>query len=165
MGKSYVLRYIIEQLRLKHPGYGAVAVTASTGIAAQHISGVTIHSFAGIGLGKNNKETLLAKLSQESRQRWERCSVLIVDEISMVDSQLLDKLDYVARGVRSHSSHASFGGIRLVLSGDFFQLPPVGLGNFGSQFAFASRAWAAARVRKLVLSRASKGPHLYGFIA
>ena len=153
VGKSYLLLYVIEQLKLKHPGVGAVAVTAPTGIAALHIQGQTIHSFAGIGLGRNNKETLYQKLSAASRARWAACEVLVIDEISMLDSTLFDKLDFIARGCKSFDrQHLPFGGIKLVLSGDFFQLPPVGLGKFGSHFSFDSLAWAGAKVTTLLLT-------------
>ena len=151
VGKSYVLRYVVQQLTQKH-GDAAVAITASTGIAALHISGQTIHSFAGIGLGANTKENLLASLSFLSRSRWTACQVLVIDEISMINSQFFDKLDFIARGCRPASSHLPFGGIKLVLSGDFFQLPPVGLGRYGQKFAFDSIGWTAAMITTLPLT-------------
>jgi hypothetical protein len=68
-GKSYVVKVITERLRLRFPHAGGIVITASTGIAAQHIGGVTLHSFAGIGLGRNNKEGLFEKLSAAARER------------------------------------------------------------------------------------------------
>mmetsp|Transcript_10593 Transcript_10593/g.15931 ORF Transcript_10593/g.15931 Transcript_10593/m.15931 type:complete len:573 (-) Transcript_10593:499-2217(-) len=153
VGKSYLLRYIIEQLKLKYPAMGAVAVTAPTGIAALHIQGQTIHSFAGIGLGRNTKENLFAKMSLVSRSRWAKCQVLVIDEMSMVDSQLFDKLDFIARGCRESQQSLPFGGIKLVLSGDFFQLPPVGLGTYGLKFPFDSVSWVAANIATLYLTQ------------
>ena len=151
--KSYLLLYIIEQLKLKHARVGAVAVTAPTGIAALHILGQTIYSFAGIGLGRNNKVNLFQKLSAASRARWAACEVLVIDEISMLDSTLFDKLDFIARGCKPDTHRLlPFGGIKLVLSGDFFQLPPVGLGKFGSKFTFDSVAWAGAGIATLKLT-------------
>mmetsp|Transcript_15788 Transcript_15788/g.22558 ORF Transcript_15788/g.22558 Transcript_15788/m.22558 type:complete len:569 (+) Transcript_15788:181-1887(+) len=146
VGKSYLLLFVIEKLKLNYGSVGAVAVTASTGIAALHISGQTVHSFAGIGLGNNSKENLLQKLSHASRKRWKVCEVLVIDEISMLDSNLFDKLEYIARGCRPSLSHLPFGGIKLVISGDFFQLPPVELGKFGKKFAFESIAWENANI-------------------
>eukprot|EP00597_Dinobryon_sp_UTEXLB2267_P011027 CAMPEP_0170103194 /NCGR_PEP_ID=MMETSP0020_2-20130122/3341_1 /TAXON_ID=98059 /ORGANISM="Dinobryon sp., Strain UTEXLB2267" /LENGTH=303 /DNA_ID=CAMNT_0010326699 /DNA_START=252 /DNA_END=1161 /DNA_ORIENTATION=+ len=71
----------------------------------------------------------------------------------MVDSQLFDKLDFIARGCRESQQNLPFGGIKLVLSGDFFQLPPVGLGTYGMKFPFDSVAWAAANITTLYLTQ------------
>jgi hypothetical protein len=92
-----------------------------------NIGGVTIHSFAGIGLGKESAEKLAAAIQRKQvvAKRWRECQVLVIDEVSMLDGHLFDKLEEVARRVRS--STAVFGGVQLVLAGDFYQLPPVGL--------------------------------------
>ena len=148
-GKSFVTRVIIQNAQRCFPADGAVAITASTGIAAQHIGGQTIHSFAGVGLARNNKETLYEKLSDAARIRWTRVRLLVLDEVSMIDSSLMDKLEFIARQVKDTSK--PWGGVQLVFVGDFFQLPPVGLGKFGQKFAFQSLAWAAAGVQKQVL--------------
>ena len=68
----------------------------------------------------------------------------------MIDAQLLDKLDHIARGCRPAHASRPFGGIKLVFAGDFFQLPPVGLGRFGQKFAFDAAAWAQAQVRVIL---------------
>ena len=148
-GKSYVTRVIIQRAQLSFPAEGAVAITASTGIAAQHIGGQTIHSFAGVGLARNNKEALYEKLSDASRTRWSRVRVLILDEVSMIDSSLMDKLEFIARQIKDKTK--PWGGLQLVFVGDFLQLPPVGLGKFGQKFAFQSLAWVTAGVKKQVL--------------
>ena len=76
-------------------------------------------------LSTGTKEQLLelAKGNRMARQRWQRCRFLILDEVSMIDAALFDKLDFVARMIRGRP--APFGGIQLLLTGDFFQLPPV----------------------------------------
>jgi ATP-dependent DNA helicase PIF1 len=121
---------------------GAIAVTATTGIAALHIGGTTLHSFAGIGLGQDPVEVLCERIfkSRQSRQRWESVRCLIVDEVSMLEGGLFDKVEAIARDIRRSS--LPFGGIQVVLCGDFFQLPPVGKSNeTPTKFAFEAEKW------------------------
>lgn len=138
-GKSFLLRKIIASL----PPDSTFA-TASTGVAACHIGGYTLHSFAGVGSGQGNLKRLveLAKRPHIAQQ-WRRCKTLIIDEISMVDGRFFDKLEYVAREVRCNDK--PFGGIQLVLCGDFLQLPPVSKndnsGEGQAKFCFQSEAW------------------------
>lgn len=84
VGKSFVLRYLISQLQLKFPSAGQFAVTASTGIASTHISGQTLHSFAGIGLGMGTAETLFQKMSSASKMRWQLVECLVIDEVLII---------------------------------------------------------------------------------
>lgn len=127
-GKSFLLREIIDALN-NLPDCGAgVYVTASTGTAAVHIGGCTLHSFAGIGLGNQTVTKLVHKIRTDPRckgakRRWKMARILIIDEISMLDAGLFDKLEHMARILRDDDS--PFGGIQLVLCGDFLQLPPV----------------------------------------
>lgn len=150
VGKSYLLRFVIQELKSKYPSEGMVAITAPTGIAATHINGQTIHSFAGVGLGNNSAEVLFEQLRGDAKARWRRLQCLVVDEISMLDSTLFDKLEYIARKCRGSS--AVFGGVQLVFCGDFFQLPPVKLGKSGACFCFESLSWEAARIKRLELT-------------
>ena len=141
-GKSVLLREIIKSLRAKHKTQpDRVAVTASTGLAACNVGGVTLHSFAGIGLGKEDVPELVKKVkrNQKAKTRWMRTKILIVDEISMVDGDLFDKLEAVARIVRN--SGRPFGGIQLVITGDFFQLPPVPDYGKVAKFSFDAATW------------------------
>ncbi|EEQ97428.1 conserved hypothetical protein [Perkinsus marinus ATCC 50983] len=110
-------------IRLLKPDY--TAVTSSTGLAASHLGGQTIHSFAGIGSGARDAPALAQKIkrSPELLGRWKRVKTLIIDEISMLEGRLFDKLEQIARLVRQ--DNRPFGGIQLVLTGDFLQLPPV----------------------------------------
>ncbi|GJE87829.1 ATP-dependent DNA helicase PIF1 [Phanerochaete sordida] len=142
-GKSLVQRFIINWLEQEKIPY---AVTASTGIASVNIGGSTLHSWAGIEHGKEDPEKLLRKVSRNSRavKNWQTVKVLIIDEISMIDGRLFDKLEYIARMIRK--DQRPFGGIQLVLSGDFCQLPPVPDSDaFGREipavFAFDAESW------------------------
>ncbi|KAM0722669.1 hypothetical protein Q7P37_002110 [Cladosporium fusiforme] len=144
-GKSVLLREIIASLRKKYAREpDRIAVTASTGLAACNVGGVTLHSFAGIGLGKEPVADLVKKIkrNQKARHRWMRTKVLVVDEVSMVDGELFDKLEAIARNLRNNGR--PFGGIQLVITGDFFQLPPVPDKGKVAQFAFDAGTWPTA---------------------
>uniref|UniRef100_A0A182SAM2 ATP-dependent DNA helicase PIF1 n=1 Tax=Anopheles maculatus TaxID=74869 RepID=A0A182SAM2_9DIPT len=119
-GKSFLLRKIIATL----PPDGTIA-TASTGVAACLIGGTTLHSFAGIGTGEATLQNCYEKASRpNTAQAWRKCKRLIIDEISMIEADFFEKIEAVARYVRKNDK--PFGGIQLILCGDFFQLPPVG---------------------------------------
>lgn len=141
-GKSVLLREIIAALKKKHlRDSERVAVTASTGLAACNIGGVTLHSFSGIGLGNSPTEELIKKIkrNQKHKHRWMRVKVLVIDEVSMIDGDLFDKLEQIARTLRNNGR--PFGGIQLVITGDFFQLPPVPEKNKIAKFAFDANTW------------------------
>ena len=97
-----------------------VAVTASTGIAGVHINGCTIHSWAGIGLGDGTPEQVVDKVmrSKEARKRWRQHDAVVLDEVSMIDGELLDKLSAVGRAVRgggaANPHPAPFGGMQMI---------------------------------------------------
>lgn len=115
-------------------------VTALTGMAALNIGGMTLHKFAGIGLGTDKQEVLLEKVKRaKAKRNWLHCRRLIVDEVSMLDPILFGKLDYIGRHMR-RSLDRPFGGIQLVLCGDFFQLPPVSRGG-SAGLCFESKLW------------------------
>ena len=104
-----------------------------------NIAGQTLHSFAGVGLGEGDPRDLLQRVTvqQNARRRWQTCRTLVVDEVSMIDAALFDKLEYIARMIRKNP--LPFGGIQLILTGDFLQLPPV---KGGAGFCFESRSWS-----------------------
>ncbi len=147
-GKSVLMRAIIAELKKKYSRDGdRVAVTASTGLAACNIGGVTLHSFGGIGLGKEDVPTLVRKIKRnpKAKTRWIKTKILVIDEISMVDGDLFDKLEGIARALRNNGR--PFGGIQLVITGDFFQLPPVpdyDNKSRGVKFAFDAGTWSTA---------------------
>ncbi|KAK9703943.1 DNA helicase, variant 3 [Basidiobolus ranarum] len=136
-GKSLLLQELIKRMRGKYRRE-EVAVTASTGIAACNIGGTTLHSFAGVGLGSDGVDQLLKMVLKQKRtkKRWIAVKVLIIDEISMLDGAFFDKLEFIARRVRA--CNKPFGGIQLVTTGDFFQLPPV---SKDSLFCFEAASW------------------------
>jgi ATP-dependent DNA helicase PIF1 len=140
-GKSYVVRKIIEELERNGKD---VALTAMTGCATILLgkNAKTLHSWAGIGLGKETVSALLAKIkkSSKSKKNWLIIDTLIIDEVSMMSPDLLDKLDYIARNIRK--SDTLFGGIQLILVGDLYQLPPINRDSRdGPQFVFESSTW------------------------
>lgn len=91
-------------------------------------------------------------MNQKARNRWLRTKVLIIDEVSMVDGDLFDKLEEIARRIRNNGR--PFGGIQLVVTGDFFQLPPVPEGsNREAKFAFAASSWNTAIQHTVLLTR------------
>lgn len=145
-GKSVLMRAIIAQLKKKYAkDPERLAVTASTGLAACNIGGMTLHSFSGIGLGKDDVATLVKKIRRnpKAKNRWLRTKVLVIDEISMVDADLFDKLSQIGRTLRNNGR--SWGGIQLVITGDFFQLPPVpDRDSRDAKFAFDAATWSTS---------------------
>lgn len=119
-GKTYVLNQFIR--RAKRDGKH-VSITATTGLAATHLNGSTIHSWSGIGIHDEIPENFHEGLLQGRRDTIAKTDVLIIDEISMLHDYRLDMVDQIARKVRGVD--APFGGIQIVLCGDFFQLPPI----------------------------------------
>lgn len=141
-GKTYVINQYIAWLEAAGL---TVAVTASTGIAATHIGGLTIHSWSGVGARDTLTAYDLDQIVSKERlvKRMKKTSVLIIDEISMLDGKLLDMVDIICRTIRQ--SAEAFGGMQVVCVGDFFQLPPVTRTGDMMRYAFESRAWEHLR--------------------
>jgi ATP-dependent DNA helicase PIF1 len=93
---------------------------------------------------------LQVKRNQKARNRWLRTKVLVVDEVSMVDGDLFDKLEEIARRIRNNGR--PFGGIQLVVTGDFFQLPPVPDSSREAKFAFAAATWNTSIQHTILLT-------------
>lgn len=141
-GKTYLLNQYIRYLKENNV---VVAVTASTGIAATHLQGTTLHSWSGIGIKDHLTEKDLEKLLTTDRikRNYKKTKVLIIDEISMLHKHQLDMVDTIARYILN--SDDPFGGMQIVLCGDFFQLPPVSsVPSSEIQFAFEAAAWETA---------------------
>jgi ATP-dependent exoDNAse (exonuclease V) alpha subunit len=144
-GKTHTINAYIRWLGARGVD---VAVTASTGIAATHVSGMTIHSWSGIGVKRNvsdyDIELIMSK--EKTARRILGAKVLVIDEISMLDATTLDSVDRVLRTLRHKPMmpEEPFGGLQVIFVGDFFQLPPVSKDG-DMQFAFASDAWREAR--------------------
>jgi len=136
-GKSFLL----QNLYAHYKGYTGknLSITALTGCAAVLIGpfAKTLHSWAGIGLGRGDMEALARTIATDKRKgpRWRKTHCLVIDEVSMMTPALLELLDCVGRVARK--STKPFGGLQLVFVGDFYQLPPVSCKNF----AFESPLW------------------------
>jgi len=156
-GKSHVCKYVVQEFRRKGR---RCAPTAPTGVAAVNVGGSTLHSFFGIGLGKGTLPSLIRKVSKSDAavRRINETDVLIIDEVSMLSSGLLETLDGVARTIRDRPDEA-MGGMQVVAVGDFGQLPPVvadrdGLagGDGGDEphhpFCFDSPVWDELDLRR-----------------
>lgn len=141
-GKTYVINEYIAWLEAAGI---PVAVTASTGIAATHIGGLTIHAWSGIGVRDELSPYDLDKIvsSEKTNKRLNKPKVLVIDEVSMLDGKLLDMLDRILKACRGKQD--SFGGMQVIFVGDFFQLPPVTRGGDMMRYAFQSQAWSAAK--------------------
>ncbi|CAI4063567.1 DNA helicase SKDI_08G0740 [Saccharomyces kudriavzevii IFO 1802] len=153
-GKSVILQTIIRQLSSLY-GKETIAITASTGLAAVTIGGSTLHKWSGIGIGTKTIDQLVKRiLSQKDLlAAWRYTKVLIIDEISMIDGNLLDKLEQIARRIRKNDD--PFGGIQLVLTGDFFQLPPVAKKDENNvvKFCFESNMWKRCVQKTILLTK------------
>lgn len=148
-GKTHTVNAYVRYLR-EHDI--EPAITASTGIAATHIGGMTIHSWSGIGIKGSLADYDLDLISQNERlvRRIGKTKILIIDEISMLAARTLAMVDQVCRLLKGEES-LPFGGIQVVFVGDFFQLPPVFkneknmFGNSEPQFAYQSPVWGEAK--------------------
>lgn len=150
-GKTYVLNQYIDYLRVRGI---PVAITASTGIAATHMNGMTIHAWSGMGIKDefNDEDFKRLRHRQSVTDRLNSTKVLIIDEISMLHAKQVDLLDEILRTIRDDD--APFGGVQVIFSGDFFQLPPVGNKNQSNKqkFAFMAKAWKTANFQICYLS-------------
>lgn len=156
-GKSYLIRRVVEWAGANHK---EIAVTALTGCAALLLGNKakTLHSWAGVGLARESADVLAANILKNPRakKRWKKTEILIIDEISMMTPEFFEKLDIVGKRVRANAR--PWGGLQLILCGDYFQLPPVSKGISGEivipgRFAFESPAWKAANLTPIVLSK------------
>ncbi len=135
-GKTYVLSQYL--LYLKQQGV-KVGVTASTGVASTQLSGMTIHAWSGLGARESINDHDIAELVKRRYliKRYEKTQVLIIDEVSMLSSKTLEGIDALCRAFKNSS--LPFGGMQIVLCGDFFQLPPVS--NSSNDFIYESKLW------------------------
>lgn len=137
-GKTHTVNAFVEWLR----DHGIEpAITASTGIAATHIHGMTIHAWSGIGVRTLLSEADVDQIASKEHiaRRIQRTTTLIIDEASLLSASVLAMVDMVCREVKRNT--LPFGGMQVVLVGDFFQLPPIGKGSDRPAFAFESSVW------------------------
>ncbi len=142
-GKTQLIRSIYKDATDKGK---KIQVCAMTGCAALLLdcSAKTVHSWAGIGLGNGDIGVISTRISMDKwkRKPWRTTDILVIDEVSMMSTRMFDLLDQVGRVVRKRYSEP-FGGIQVIFSGDFFQLPPVGSRDDPdtSAFCFESQVW------------------------
>jgi len=150
-GKTYTLNQYINYLKARKV---PVAITASTGIAATHMNGMTIHTWAGIGIKDALSEDDLKRMKERKylKEHLENAQVLIIDEISMLHAKQLNLVNKVLKYFKE--SDDAFGGIQVIVAGDFFQLPPVGKNDERNRdkFCFMSEAWVEAKFRVCYLT-------------
>lgn len=148
-GKTFVLNQFIERLKAQKK---QVAITASTGIAATHIGGTTIHSWSGLGIrdSLSDQDRVWLKNNDRLTKRYNATEVLIIDEVSMLHGRRLDMVDEACRILRRNDE--PFGGLQVVLTGDLFQLPPVNRGGGPDDFAHMSAAWQGLNPRVCYLT-------------
>jgi len=133
-GKSHIIKLYVSTFRSSLN----IGLTSTTGVSAILIGGTTLHSFLGIGLAKEDVTNLYLKIKRNPfiYKRWKTLDVLIIDEVSMLSPTLLDKLNKLAKSLRRNSN--PFGGIQVILTGDFLQLPVVGEKD---AFCFDAECW------------------------
>ena len=140
-GKSHLLKIFIEyynKINILSDSEKELYITSTTGISSLLINGKTLHSYAGIGLGNKSYDFYIDKIKKnyKLKNRWRNTKILIIDEISMLEPDLFEKLEIIARKVRNNEK--KFGGIQLIISGDFLQLPPVN----SNKLCFESNIWS-----------------------
>ena len=139
---------LIKKFKNDQTNYINIAITSTTGTSALLLNGTTLHSFLGIKTGSGSIESMVMDIQKKShvRKKWKTVDCLIIDEISMLDPDLFDKLEHMARIIRKNTK--PFGGIQLVVSGDFLQLPCVGTNNF----CFQAESWDRCIVNTIYLT-------------
>ena len=137
-GKTYILNEYILYLKSRKI---MPTIVAPTGIAASHLQGQTLHSYFSLGIRDNIDEYFVENLLDKKylQTRFAKLKVLIIDEISMVSPEIFSSIDMIIKAFKNNTK--SFGGIQVILSGDFFQLPPISRGFKEKRFAWQSPSW------------------------
>ena len=142
-GKTFLLNKFVAYLKEKKI---AVGITASTGIAATHLNGRTIHSWCGLGIEEKMNASVKKSIAKSDvKERIKKTKVLIIDEVSMLSAKRLDLINQVCQKVRKNTE--PFGGLQIILSGDFFQLPPVARGKEDNRFVLDSDIWSVMNLK------------------
>lgn len=134
-GKSYTIKEFVKEAKKRGR---RISITATTGIAAIHIGGSTIHSWSGIGIGNKLPPGFIYTISEARRKAIKKVDVLIIDEISMMNDYVFDMVNQAMKLIREDDR--PFGGLQIILVGDFFQLPPVDKSGEG-KFVTDSKSW------------------------
>ncbi len=136
-GKTHTINEFVSWLR----GSGIEpSITAATGIAATHVGGMTLHSWSGIGIASSLSAADIDRIASKEHvaKRIQKAKVLIIEEISMLSATTFEMVDAICREVRRLDQ--PFGGLTVILVGDFFQLPPISRGH-DVEFAYSSPVW------------------------
>ena len=148
-GKTYLLQQFIQYL---HERQIYPTIVAPTGIAASHLKGQTIHSFFALGIRDSVVDNQYVKFLLEKsylKSRFSKLKILIIDEVSMVSPEIFSSMDRILRAFKN--SPAPFGGVQVIISGDFFQLPPVSREFKEKRFAWQSPAWKSLDLKSCYL--------------
>lgn len=150
-GKTFVIKEYLKQKKPKKP-----PVLASTGAAAVLIGGRTFHSYFGLGIMEGGIDKTVTKAVSNSRiiQRIQKANEVIIDEISMIHPNAFEAANRIAKSIKESS--APFGGIRLILTGDFFQLPPVDRFEKKIPWIFKNDLWNSLEIEKVILKRSMR---------
>lgn len=136
-GKTFLIKEFYKKYRMIRN----IGITSTTGVSAILIGGTTLHSYLGLGLGEDTVDHLYQKIKRNSKanRNWKTIETLVIDEVSMLRPELFDKLEKLARLIRKND--LPFGGIHIVLTGDFLQLPSIKTENDEKDFIFESESW------------------------
>ncbi len=147
VGKSYLLNKLKEYYKEN------LVITSTTGISALNIGGQTLHSWCGIGIADKPVESIVKSIKRKPTlyKQILMCKMLAIDEISMLDNYTMEYVDEVLRKVREDKT--VFGGIQVILIGDFFQLPPVNIGINSKDFCFTSHTWTELNLTTIFLNK------------
>lgn len=135
-GKTYLLSEFIRRSKARGK---SVAITATTGLAATHLGGSTIHAWSGIGVHDTLPPSFYENLPKTRADTIKKADILIIDEISMLHDYRLDMINEVLKHTRKNQ--LPFGEVQVILCGDFFQLPPVNRGGGAGRFVVSAPSW------------------------
>lgn len=149
-GKTYLLNQYIEYLKERKI---KPSVVAPTGIAASHLDGSTIHSFFGLGIRDFVDDYFLDSLLQKKYlyDRFSKLKILIIDEVSMISPEIFSAMDKILKAFKF--TDKPFGGIQIILSGDFFQLPPISKVRKEKRFAWQTPVWKDLELKTCYLEQ------------
>jgi len=149
-GKTFVLNEYVLYLKSRKI---IPTIVAPTGIAASHLNGQTIHSYFSLGLRDSVDEYFISNLLDKKKlqTRFKKLKVLIIDEISMVSPNIFTSMDKILQAFKENTE--PFGGIQVILSGDFFQLPPISQSSDSKRFSWQSLSWKALDLQTCYLEK------------
>ena len=149
-GKTFLLNQFTFYLKSRKI---IPTVVAPTGIAASHLQGQTIHSYFSLGIRSEIDDYYIESLLEKKylQTRFSKLKVLIVDEISMVSPEMFSAMDTILRAFKKNN--LPFGGIQTILSGDFFQLPPISRVPKDKRFAWQSASWKELQLKTCYLQK------------